>query len=257
MRQLAAARSLGRQRPVAIRTTFLGAHALPIEADGDKDRYIDLVCKEMLPAGREGGPCRCGRCLLRRHRLLRRADGAGVRGREAARAAGQAACRPALEPRRRRARRTILARFRPITSSTPTTPARRRWRRPAPWPCCCPAPSTSCARRSSRRSRRSASTASPMALATDCNPGTSPLTSLLLAMNMACDAVPDDGGRMHSPASRAKARARSACSTTSARSRPANGAISRSGTSSVRPSSSTASASIRCIAGCGGDNDGP
>jgi imidazolonepropionase len=26
----------------------------------------------------------------------------------------------------------------------------------------------------------------PMAVATDCNPGTSPLTSLLLAMNMAC-----------------------------------------------------------------------
>jgi len=30
MRQLAAARSLGRQRPVAIRTSFLGAHALPV-----------------------------------------------------------------------------------------------------------------------------------------------------------------------------------------------------------------------------------
>ena len=26
----------------------------------------------------------------------------------------------------------------------------------------------------------------PMAVATDCNPGTSPMTSLLLAMNMAC-----------------------------------------------------------------------
>jgi imidazolonepropionase len=26
----------------------------------------------------------------------------------------------------------------------------------------------------------------PLALATDCNPGTSPMTSLLLAMNMAC-----------------------------------------------------------------------
>lgn len=50
MRQLAAARSLGRQRPVAIRTSFLGAHALPVEADGDKNRYIDLVCNEMLPA---------------------------------------------------------------------------------------------------------------------------------------------------------------------------------------------------------------
>ena len=55
MRQLAAARSLGRQRPVAIRTSFLGAHALPIEAEGDKDRYIDLVCKEMLPAVAKAG----------------------------------------------------------------------------------------------------------------------------------------------------------------------------------------------------------
>ncbi|RXH26334.1 imidazolonepropionase [Bradyrhizobium nanningense] len=50
LRQLAAARSLGRQRRVAIRTSFLGAHALPLEADGNKDRYIDLVCNEMLPA---------------------------------------------------------------------------------------------------------------------------------------------------------------------------------------------------------------
>ncbi|WP_439369767.1 imidazolonepropionase [Bradyrhizobium sp. PMVTL-01] len=55
MRQLSAARSLGGQRPVAIRTSFLGAHALPLEADGDKDRYIDLVCKEMLPAVAKAG----------------------------------------------------------------------------------------------------------------------------------------------------------------------------------------------------------
>lgn len=55
MRQLAAARSLGAQRPVAIRTSFLGAHALPGEAEGDKDRYIDLVCKQMLPAVTKAG----------------------------------------------------------------------------------------------------------------------------------------------------------------------------------------------------------
>ncbi|HEX7925161.1 MAG TPA: imidazolonepropionase [Bradyrhizobium sp.] len=55
MRQLAAARSLGRLRSVAIRTSFLGAHALPPEADGDKDRYIDLVCNEMLPAVAKAG----------------------------------------------------------------------------------------------------------------------------------------------------------------------------------------------------------
>lgn len=55
MRQLAVARSISRQRPIAIRTSFLGAHALPAEADGDKDRYIDLVCTEMLPAVAKAG----------------------------------------------------------------------------------------------------------------------------------------------------------------------------------------------------------
>jgi imidazolonepropionase len=50
LRQLAAARALGDERPIAVRTSFLGAHALPAGADGDKDRYIDLVCNEMLPA---------------------------------------------------------------------------------------------------------------------------------------------------------------------------------------------------------------
>jgi imidazolonepropionase len=55
MRQLSAARHLGSKRPVAVRTSFLGAHALPLEADGDKDRYIDLVCNEMLPAVAQAG----------------------------------------------------------------------------------------------------------------------------------------------------------------------------------------------------------
>jgi len=55
MRQLSAARSLGRSRTVAIQTSFLGAHALPPEAGGDKDRYIDLVCREMLPAMARAG----------------------------------------------------------------------------------------------------------------------------------------------------------------------------------------------------------
>src|SRR3954454_24525854 len=55
MRQLSAARVLGRSRPVALRTPFLGAHALPPEAIGDKDRYIDLVCREMLPTVARAG----------------------------------------------------------------------------------------------------------------------------------------------------------------------------------------------------------
>ncbi len=47
---LRAARRLAHMRPVAIRTTFLGAHALPPEAGGDKDAYIAEVADTMLPA---------------------------------------------------------------------------------------------------------------------------------------------------------------------------------------------------------------
>jgi imidazolonepropionase len=49
-RLLCAARRLGVERPVSVATTFLGAHALPPEANGDKDAYIATVCDHMLPA---------------------------------------------------------------------------------------------------------------------------------------------------------------------------------------------------------------
>ncbi|WP_376704826.1 imidazolonepropionase [Mesorhizobium sp. ISC25] len=49
-KSLRAARRLGGERPVTVRTTFLGAHALPPEAKGDKDAFIDLVAKRILPA---------------------------------------------------------------------------------------------------------------------------------------------------------------------------------------------------------------
>jgi imidazolonepropionase len=35
-------------RPVSIKTTFLGAHALPPEADGDKDAFVTAVVDQML-----------------------------------------------------------------------------------------------------------------------------------------------------------------------------------------------------------------
>ncbi|WP_395332537.1 imidazolonepropionase [Novosphingobium sp. BL-8H] len=55
LRMLRAARRLGSERPVSIATTFLGAHALPPEFAGDADGYIDHVCEVMLPeVAREG-----------------------------------------------------------------------------------------------------------------------------------------------------------------------------------------------------------
>lgn len=50
MKMLRAARKLGDQRNIGIRTTFLGAHALPPEYRDDPDAYVDLVCNVMIPA---------------------------------------------------------------------------------------------------------------------------------------------------------------------------------------------------------------
>jgi imidazolonepropionase len=49
MRMLRAARRLAQEREVDVVTSFLGAHALPPEANGDKEQYIDEVCS-MIPA---------------------------------------------------------------------------------------------------------------------------------------------------------------------------------------------------------------
>ena len=49
-RQLQAARHLASERPISVRTTFLGAHAVPPEMAGNKTGYIDAVCDTMLPA---------------------------------------------------------------------------------------------------------------------------------------------------------------------------------------------------------------
>jgi imidazolonepropionase len=53
-RMLRAARRLAQERPVDVVTSFLGAHALPPEADGDKERYIDAVCAMIPAVAREG-----------------------------------------------------------------------------------------------------------------------------------------------------------------------------------------------------------
>lgn len=48
-KQLRAARRLAGERDVDVITTFLGAHALPPEAAGDKDAYIDTLCRKWIP----------------------------------------------------------------------------------------------------------------------------------------------------------------------------------------------------------------
>ncbi|OBQ58683.1 imidazolonepropionase [Mesorhizobium erdmanii] len=54
-KSLRAARRLGAERAVTIRTTCLAAHALPPEAKGDKDAFVDLVAKQIVPAVADEG----------------------------------------------------------------------------------------------------------------------------------------------------------------------------------------------------------
>ena len=49
LRLLRVARRLGRELGITVRSTYLGAHVVPPEYAGRRDAYIALVCDEMLP----------------------------------------------------------------------------------------------------------------------------------------------------------------------------------------------------------------
>ena len=49
LKMLAIARNLGETSGISIQTTLLAAHTVPPEFSGKADDYIDLICEEMLP----------------------------------------------------------------------------------------------------------------------------------------------------------------------------------------------------------------
>lgn len=55
LKTLKAARRLGELRPVSVARTFLGAHAIPPEFADDRDGYLRLVIEEILPAVAKAG----------------------------------------------------------------------------------------------------------------------------------------------------------------------------------------------------------
>jgi imidazolonepropionase len=55
IRMLTAARELGRRLPVTVKTSFLGAHALPAEYAGRADDYIEFLCADVLPVAAVAG----------------------------------------------------------------------------------------------------------------------------------------------------------------------------------------------------------
>jgi imidazolonepropionase len=55
IKMLEVARGLGTSHSVDVRTTFLGAHALPTEFADDRAGYLELVCAQVLPEVAERG----------------------------------------------------------------------------------------------------------------------------------------------------------------------------------------------------------
>lgn len=182
-KMLRAARRIGRERPLRVSTTFLGAHALPPEYADDPDGYIDLIASEMLPAIAQEGLADAVDAFC---------EGIGFSPAQTQRvfAAAQTAGLPVkihAEQLSNQHGAALAARFGALsadhlehlddagvaamaTSGTVATLL----------------PGAFYFMRESRLPPVEALRAAgvPMALATDCNPGTSPLTSLLLAMNM-------------------------------------------------------------------------
>ncbi len=55
LKQLRVIQRLRENMPVDIKATFLGAHEVPPEYKENKDKYIDILINEMLPAAKEQG----------------------------------------------------------------------------------------------------------------------------------------------------------------------------------------------------------
>ena len=183
-KMLRAATRLGRERDVGIVRTFLGAHALPPEADGDKGRYIDQVCDEQLPHVASEGLADavdgfCEAIAFSPEEIARVFEAAKKLGLPVKLHAEQLSnCGGAR----------LAAQFGALSADhleyldeagVAALAARRHGGGAASGRLLFPEGETEAAGRSAP------ACGVPIAVATDCNPGSSPLTSLLLAMNMA------------------------------------------------------------------------
>ena len=185
MKQLRVARALGAELDVTVRTTLLAAHALPPEFADRADDYIDYVCRDTIPAVARAGladavDAYCETIAFTAAQAQRvfaaaRAHGLPVKlhadqlsDMDGARVAAEASALSAdhleytsdagVAAMAKAGTVAVLlpgAFYALRESQLPPVAAFRRER-------------------------------VPMAIATDCNPGTSPTTSLPLMLNMAC-----------------------------------------------------------------------
>lgn len=55
LKMLRVARRLGEAQPIRVKTTLLAAHAVPPECRDDPDSWVETICQEIIPAATEAG----------------------------------------------------------------------------------------------------------------------------------------------------------------------------------------------------------
>lgn len=185
IKMLKVARTLGETMPVRICTSFLGAHAVPPEFAGRADDYISLVCEQILPALQAQGLvdavdafCETiGFSPAQTERVFKAAQQAGLPVRlHAEQLSDQSGAALVAKYQGLSADHLEYLSEAGITAMAQAgtvavlLPGAYYFLRETQLP--------------PLAGLRAAGV--PIAIATDCNPGTSPMTSILLVMNMAC-----------------------------------------------------------------------
>ncbi|AUN32988.1 imidazolonepropionase [Niveispirillum cyanobacteriorum] len=184
VKMLRAARALADHRPVDVATTFLGAHAVPPEYAEDHDAYIDLVCRTMIPhvaqhklADAVDGFCEgIGFSLAQVRRVFHAAKANGLALKLHAEqlsnlngAALAAQCGALSADHLEHVDEPAVRAMAQSSTVAVMLPGAYYFTRDTKLP----------------PIDLFRTHGVPMAVATDCNPGTAPLTSLLLSLNMA------------------------------------------------------------------------
>jgi imidazolonepropionase len=185
LKQLRVARLIGARCDVDVRTTLLAAHAVPPEYAGRADDYVERVCGEMIPAAAREGVADAvdafcetiGFTAAQTRRVFEAARANGLRvklhadqlsdGDGAALAAEFRALSADHLEYTNEAGVAAMARAGTVAVLLPGAYYALRETRPPPL--------------AALRAH-----GVPIAISTDCNPGTSPATSLPLMMNMSC-----------------------------------------------------------------------
>ena len=185
LKMLRAAKLLGESTPLTVKKTFLGAHALPPEFQGRADDYIALVCNEMLPAAAEAGlvdavDAFCEGIAFSAAQTARVFDRAVELGLRVKLHADQLSDLGGAE---------LAARYQALSADHleyTSEAGVRALAEAGTVAVLLPGAFYFLREKQAPPVQMLRHHGVPVAIATDCNPGSSPLSSMLLAMNMAC-----------------------------------------------------------------------